>query len=298
MIKVANAPCSWGVLEFGLEGDSYEYPQVLSEMRATGYTGTELGDWGFMPTDPKELKEVLAGQQLELVGGFVPVALSKAKNHEAGITKALQTAKLMAEASREAFIVLADDNGTNNNRTKKAGRIKASDGLTDSEWRTFADGVHRIASSVLDETGLKTVFHHHCAGYIETPDEIDRMLSLTAPDLVGLCFDTGHYRFGGGDPVEGLNKFGDRIKHVHFKDCHPGILNQSVIHKWDYFQSVGEGIFCELGQGEVDFSTILAQLNKSHYQDWIVVEQDILPGMGQPSESAQRNRDYLKAIGV
>ena len=52
MIKIANAPCSWGILEFDLEGESAGFEQVLDEMKETGYAGTELGDWGFMPSEP------------------------------------------------------------------------------------------------------------------------------------------------------------------------------------------------------------------------------------------------------
>jgi inosose dehydratase len=299
MIKIANAPCSWGILEFGLEGEADTYDRVLQEMRATGYTGTELGDYGFMPTEPDELKKALATHKLELLGGFVPVALIKPEDHAAGVAEALRTAVLLAGAAQNgAFIVLADDNGTNDIRTNKAGRIKPADGLKPEEWNVFIDGIHKVATAVFDETGLKTVFHHHCAGFIETPEEIDKLLSLTDPDLVGLCFDTGHYRFGGGDPVDGITRFGDRIKHVHFKDCHPGIREQSQTMGWDYFKSVGEGVFCELGRGEVDFPAVLSRLNKNNYRGWIVVEQDILPGRGEPKLSAQRNRDYLKSIGI
>jgi inosose dehydratase len=120
----------------------------------------------------------------------------------------------------------------------------------------------------------------------------------TDPALVGLCFDTGHYRFGGGDPILGLQEHKDRIWHVHFKDCHPDIAERSRVEEWDYFTSVRNGIFCELGQGDIDFPLIKAALEKVGYDGWIVVEQDVLPGMGKPKESAQRNRDYLANIGL
>nr|MBD3620773.1 xylose isomerase [Sunxiuqinia sp.] len=85
MIKVANAPCSWGALEFELEGKPLGYGQVLAEMAETGYAGTELGDWGFMPTDPKQLRQVLREKSLELLGAVVPVALAKEESHAAGV---------------------------------------------------------------------------------------------------------------------------------------------------------------------------------------------------------------------
>ena len=298
-MKIANAPCSWGVLEFELEGKSPDYIQVLDEMHAIGYSGTELGDWGFMPTDPVQLRDELAARELTLLGAFVPVALADAEAHAAGETSAVQHARLLAEASGETpFIVLADDNGTVAQRTQNAGRIHPEQGLTQAQWNTFVAGVHRIAQSVKDETGLRTVFHHHCAGYVETPAEVDTLMQRTDPNLVGLCFDTGHYRFGGGEPLDIFDRHAERIWHVHFKDCQPEITTHSHSDGWDYFESVGKGVFCELGKGDVDFPAFIAELHNRDYDGWIVVEQDVLPGMGSPYESAERNFQYLNSICV
>ena len=299
MIKLANAPCSWGVLEFDLQGEAASYAQVLDEIRDTGYVGTELGDWGFMPTDPVALRREIEGRGLSLLAAFVPVALANPEAHALGEATALRTARLLAQAAgTDTMIVLADDNGSVEARTQNAGRIRPEHGLSDDQWKTFADGVHRIAQAVRDETGLRTVFHHHCAGYVETPAEIEKLLDLTDPTLVGLCFDTGHYRFGGGDPQTGLRQHADRIWHVHFKDCQPEIAAKSRREGWDYFASVKHGVFCELGEGEVDFPRIAATLKAIGYDGWIVVEQDVLPGMGSPKASAHRNREYLRGIGL
>lgn len=299
MIKVANAPCSWGVLEFDLEGEAAGYKQVLDEMKATGYKGTELGDWGFMPTVPEELNRDLAARGLTLLGAFVPVALNDAAAHDDGVTVAVRTARLLASVAGDTpFIVLADDNGTDAIRTENAGRIQPEYSLSEAHWQTFASGAEKVARTVKETTGLRTVFHHHCAGYVETPAEVEKLLGLTDPNLLGLCFDTGHYRFGGGDPVVGLKKHADRIWHVHFKDCQPNVAAQSRREGWDYFQSVKHGVFSELGQGDVDFTAVLSALQAQEYDGWIVVEQDVLPGMGNPKESAQRNRDYLRRIGL
>jgi len=299
MIKIANAPCSWGVLEFDLKGEAAGFEQVLNEIRSTGYEGSELGDWGFMPSVPSELKGELDQRQLAMVGAFVPVFLKDPTRHAAGVETAVRTARLMADAGYpEAFIVLADDNGSVKERTLNAGRVTPEMGLSMLEWRIFAMGVNLIASEVKAQAGLRTVFHHHCAGYVETPSEIDQLLALTDPSLVGLVLDMGHYRFGGGNPPEALKKHKNRIWHVHFKDCHPGIAAQSRTEGWDYFQSVGHGVFCELGKGEVDFPAIVAELTKQEYSGWITVEQDVLPGMGNPKVCAQRNRDYIKSLGL
>ena len=296
-MKIANAPCSWGVLEFDLQGKSPDYTQVLDEMQAIGYRGTELGDWGFMPTDPAQLRDELAARELTLLGAFVPVALADAETHAAGEIAALQHARLLAEVAGDTpFIVLADDNGNVKQRTHNAGRIRHEHGLTREQWDTFVLGVHRTAQSVRDDTGLRTVFHHHCAGYVETPTEVDILMQRTDPNLVGLCFDTGHYRFGGGDPLDIFNRHAERIWHVHFKDCHPEIAARSHKDEWDYFKSVENGVFCELGKGNVDFPAFIAELRNRNYDGWIVVEQDVLPGMGSPYQSAKRNYHYLSSI--
>lgn len=298
-IRVANAPCSWGVLEFDLPGAALGYAQVLDEIRDTGYAGTELGDWGFMPTEPAALRRELDARGLALVGAFVPVAFADERAHAAGEEVALKTARLLAGAAGDSpFIVLADDNGKHPVRTRQAGRITPAEGLTEAQWAVYARGVERVAKAVRAQTGLRAVFHHHCAGFVETPEEVARLLELTDPALVGLCFDTGHYRFGGGDPLAGLRRHRQRVWHVHFKDCSPSARAQSRAEGWNYFQSLQHGIFCELGQGDVDFAAVTDELRRTNYPGWIVVEQDVLPGTGAPKEYAQRNRDFLRRLGL
>jgi inosose dehydratase len=238
-------------------------------------------------------------RSLSMVGAFVPVFLKDRSKHKSGAESAVRTAKLMADAGyNDAFIVLADDNGSVKERTLNAGRVTPSMGLTVDEWKVFAEGANLVAGEVKARTGLRTVFHHHCAGYVETPDEIDSLLRYTNPSLLGLVLDMGHYMFGGGDPLEVLKKHKDRIWHIHFKDCQPDIASKSRKEKWDYFKSVGSGVFCELGIGAVNFPDIVKELHEQKYSGWIVVEQDVLPGMGNPKVCAQRNREYIKSLGL
>ena len=299
MIKIANAPCSWGALEFDMDGKAPGYIQVLSEMKETGYKGTELGDWGFMPTDPANLKKTLQEFELKLLGAFVPAALSDPKEHQKGTELALKTAELMCNAGfQDAFIVLADENGTIDYRTKNAGRVTADMGLSDDLWKIFASGAEILARSVKDSFGMRTVIHHHCAGFIETPDEIATLMKLTDPELLGLCLDTGHYAFGGGDPVIALNAYYDRIWHIHFKDYEPDVGRQVSEKNLDYFQAVEAGVFCKLGKGNVDFKSVVEILNNKGYKGWIVVEQDVLPGMGSPRECADHNRGFIESLGL
>jgi inosose dehydratase len=302
-LLVGNAPCSWGTLEHQDTSKQVPYDRMLDELVETGYTGTELGDWGYMPTDPAALNNELARRNhLVMLGAFVPVALKNPAAHEAGVATAVKTAKLIAAvaATQSPFLVLSDDNGTDHARTQLAGRVPPSAGLSKDEWKIFVAGADRVARAVYDEAGLRTVFHHHGAGYVETPDEIATLLDLTAPERLGLVFDTGHYYHGTGredvDLVAALDRFKERIWYIHLKDIDPKIARRSREEAWDYFTGMRHGVYCELGKGCVDFPALLRWLAARDYKGYALVEQDVLPGMGTPKESAQRNREYLRSI--
>lgn len=297
-LKIANAPCSWGVIE-NIVGERTTYKQVIDEIQATGYLGTELGDWGFMPTNPDKLTDELAQRELALLGSWVSVHLHDPKRHAESAADAVRTARLLAAVGGEdAVIVLGNDPYGDPLRTKVAGRVQPEHMMSDEQWKIFTDGAHRVASEVKAQTGLRTVFHHHVGTWVETPAETQRFLEMTDPALIGLCFDTGHWRFGGGDPVAGIRQHGERIWHVHFKDHDPNVAQQSRANEWGGPTSVEHGIFCELGKGDVDFPAVVDALEAIGYDGWVVVEQDVLPGMGTPRESAQRNRDYLRSINL
>jgi inosose dehydratase len=299
MIRVANAPCSWGILEFDRSAPAASYAQVLDEIHQTGYAGTELGDWGFMPTDPGRLREEVARRHLHLIGGFLPVPLADAATHSEGIATALRTARLLREAGdSDAVIVLSDDNARVTAREQHAGRITREHGLAPEQWETFARGADRLARAVRDETGLRTVFHEHCGGYVETEAEIDELMARTDPSLVGLCLDTGHIVYGGGDPLKVLDRHASRVWHVHFKDCDPAVASTARTTNLGYLSAVRNRLFCELGAGGVDFAEVVSALRRHAYDGWIVVEQDVFPGYGTPAESARRSREYLRSLGL
>ena len=301
MIRIANAPCSWGVLEFETMATTASASQVLDDMATAGYAGTELGDWGFLPTESRALAAEVGSRGLGLVGAFVPVALSRADAIDEGLERAVRIAHLLAEASAATdapVLVLADHNASVPNRTDRAGRIRSEDGLSDAEWDAFAGRAERIAAAVRERTGLRTAFHHHCDGYVETSCEIEALMSRTAPSLLGLCLDTGHLTYAGGEPVAAIARYGERIWHVHLKDCDPAVVRTARAEEWNYHTAVRNGIFCELGRGSVPFRRVSDALDALTYCGWMVVEQDVLPGRGTPALSATRNREYLRRLGL
>jgi inosose dehydratase len=199
----------------------------------------------------------------------------------------------------DPVVVVGNDPYGDPVRSRVAGRVGPEHSMDEAVWSVFVDGLHLLARRVRDETGLRTVVHQHLGTLIESLDEVQRLLDATDPGLVGVCIDTGHWTFGtGGDPAIAIRELGDRVWHVHFKDCDPAVMARSRREGWDGLTSTGNGVFCSLGTGCVDFPAVLEALRDIDYRGWIVVEQDILPGMGDPRESARANREYLRSIGV
>lgn len=296
-IKIASAPVSWGIYEFeGIE-PKFSYAQVLDEIAGTGYTGLELGPYGYLPTDPAVLRDELQRRGLQLLSAFVPVKLVDSAAHEAGAQEALKVGELLA-AMGAKYIVLADDNGSVDALVKQAGQRSGSM-LSAAEWDVVASGVNHIARRINDALGLEIIFHHHCAGYVETPDETRELMARTDPAVVGLCLDTGHWHYAGGDAVQAIRDYGTRVRSLHFKDCSASIAAECRRAKRDYFEAVAAGVFCPLGEGEVDFPGVIRAAQECGYDGWAIVEQDILtddPGL--PKRYSQANRDYLKQLGL
>ena len=308
--KAGNAPCSWGTIEgTGTEAARLPYTQMLDELVAAGYQGTELGDYGFMPTDAATLRRALEARALTMLGAYVDVALRDPGALSKGCERVLRVARLLrsvadvGDSDWQPHLVLADLHSHDPLRFQNAGRAVPEMSLDDADMKVFTENANEVARVVQKETGLKTVFHHHCAGFVETPAEINRFLVRNDPELIGLVFDTGHYLYGSGGcrpetVLEGLERFQERIWYVHLKDLEPQLATRARQEGWDYKTAIGRGIFCELGRGCVPFEGVTAQLRDYGYKGWITVEQDMLPGLGTPKESATRSRDYLRTLGI
>jgi inosose dehydratase len=297
-IKVGTAPVSWGIMEPEGWNGHQAYARVLDEMAEAGYEGTELGPYGYLPTEPQRLIAELSSRGLRLVSAFVPVHLAEAQRHETDFHEAIKVARLLARAGSR-LIVLADEMG--GDRMSLAGRVNEErDGMSASQWNGAVEILSRIATSCR-ELGLLTSFHHHAGTLVETPTEIDRLFASTDPSLIGLCLDTGHYMYGGGDPVDAVEKYGSRILHLHLKDVRPEVLQSVREDGVGFLDAVRRGVFCELGEGAVDVPAISRGLMNRGYEGWALVEQDVdadQPGVN-PYESAVRSRQYLRdVIGI
>ena len=297
-IKVGNAPVSWGVMEVAGWGEQIPYSKVLDEIAAAGYAGTELGPFGYLPTEPKDLSEALSARGLQLVASFVPIPLAHPDRHESAYQEAIKVAQLLSHTGAR-LIVLADE--MSEARMAVSGRVDDSrDGMSTSQWAGAAQILDRITKACR-ELGVGAAFHHHSGTFIETPKEIVRLCDSTDEDLLGLCLDTGHYFFGGGDPVDAVRMYGTRIRHLHLKDVQLPILEGARRDGVGFLEAVRRGVFCELGQGAIDLKQVIRDLSAGGYSEWAIVEQDVDTRSSdvKPFESARRSREYLRnVIGI
>jgi len=296
-IKVGNAPVSWGVMEVEGWGKQIPYARLLDEMAEAGYAGTELGPYGYLPTEPDQLTSELSARGLQLVASFVPVPLSDSTRHEEAYQEALKVAQLLAQAGAH-LIVLADE--MSEQRMAVSGRVGDADGMDERQWGGAARILERIAKDCC-ELGLSSVFHHHAGTFVETPDEVARLCEGTDPDLIGLCLDTGHYFFGGGDPVDAVRLYGARIRHLHLKDVQLPVLEACRREKLGFLRAVQRGVFSELGAGAIELNRVVHDMSAAGYSGWAIVEQDVDTRSGEvrPFESALRSRRYLQnVIGI
>jgi inosose dehydratase len=294
-IRVANAPCSYGAFEItvGVLPDVPDPESVLDAIARARYDGTELGPPGYLGTK-ETLRERFERHGLALAGGYIPIRFSEPQHWNDDLRAMSDTLDLFAAADGSgAKAVLADAGSAE--RARHPGRA-ASDhtvGLDDAGWKRLADGVAR-AAELARTRGFEPTFHHHTATFVEAPWEIERLLEFTD---VGLLLDTGHLAFGGGEPTEALRAWGDRINHVHVKDVQAEVLAGVIAEGADMPEAWRRGVFCALGTGEIDLAAFFAELSRTRYSGWLVVEQDMVPlspeDAAEAAAAQERNRAWL-----
>jgi inosose dehydratase len=292
----ACAPDSWGVLDYPGPSWNQSYETMLDEMVGAGYNGTELGPYGFFPTDPAILKPQLDSRKLKLLGSFVPVVLSDPASAGIAVEQIRKVGDLLA-ALKAPFLVLAD--AQSDVRNAISGRVPkdGSAGLTAAQWKNVAHVVEE-AAKVSAEFGLDLVFHPHVATYVETPEECERFFDVTSHTGIGLCLDTGHCDYGGGDTITEAAKFASVLRFLHIKDVDTKVLHEARRKKLNFEQAIEEKVFTIIGQGSIDFPALFRLLEKNNYSGWMVIEQDVKFGATviPPAESVAASLRYLHGV--
>ncbi len=298
-IRVASAPINWGIMEHVELPKDYPWGRVLDEIKASGYAGTELGPYGFLPADSAQLRSELEKRSLTLCSAFVDIELGNPSAIADGLAFVARSARLISDAGAR-LLVLSDKILPDRNAT--AGRREESNQLSwnDEQWRTAASAISSVIA-LCRKVGLRVAFHHHAGSHVETPEEVDRLFSLFPADELGLCLDTGHYVYCGGDTVEFLEKQVSRVWCVHAKDLYESKAAEARSARMNFHAAVRHGIFAPLGKGDINFPKVVSLLQKGNFDGWVVVEADVLPGgvgADAPLPNAIAGRGYLRLLGI
>jgi inosose dehydratase len=268
---------------------------VLKENADAGFTGIELGPVGYMPEEPTILAEALSEFNQELIGGVIFRAF-----HDPGawgdvLDGSLRTCKALAAHGATRLVII---DSISPRRAPTAGRAAEAEQMDTAEWTSYRDRIATIAKIGAEEYGLSVGMHAHAAGFIDFEPELERLLDEVDEKILGVCFDTGHHSYAGFDPVAFMKKNISRINYMHFKDINPKVKASVIANRTGFYDACGQGIFCNLGDGDVDFPAVRQLLLDSDFDGWCTVEQDCDPaGDTSPVDDSKLNRAYLKSIG-
>jgi inosose dehydratase len=289
--QLAGAPITWGVCEVPGWGTMLPPDRVFGEMAGLGLTATELGPVDdYLPLDAVAIRGALEPHGLRLLGGFVPLVLHVATSRDFAVEQARRVASAMAAAGASVFVLAIVQDA-------EWGEPQP---LDDEGWTTLAEGVDAVASATA-ELGLTTVVHPHQGTLIERRAEVDRLASLSD---VAWCLDPGHLALGGYDPLEFVERWGDRVAHVHLKDVDLKVAARLNDGELSLMAAVQEGLFVPLGTGEARIAELVAALDARGYDGWMVLEQDCaitgaIPAPGEgPARDAAASLEFLSSLAV
>jgi inosose dehydratase len=305
-MRIATAPVSFGVFELTVDGRPLPPPDVLLDHVAeVGYEGIELGPPGYFGDGPAAA-HALEERGLALVGAFLPLRLSRHDAFGADFEWLQRSLELLDRTTPdvgERPHALLSDAFCEPDRMALAGRIDhhPEAWLGERRFQLLADNAQR-AAELCREMHFTPAFHHHAGSYVETPREIDRFVQLVDPELLPLCFDTGHAAFGGGDPVAQLREYAEIVEHVHLKDVDRKVMDEVRARCLGLEEAWQRDAFCALGRGSIDIAAVLKTLREIDYTGWLVVEQDRVLREGVPLEAlladSTANLAYLHELGL
>jgi inosose dehydratase len=214
-VQIGTCPDSWGVW-FPEDDKQTPWNRCLDEMAEAGYEWTELGPFGYLPTDLETLRGELDKRGLKATASFAmahledPEAWPEVERQVNGFGELLQPLGVK-------YLVLIDDCYTN----LFTGEPIKPKRLDDEAWKRLIDATNRVGQLAKERYSLQVVFHPHANTHVEYEDQIEALLDQTDPDLIALCLDTGHRAYCGGDPIAFMRKHHARIPYLHLKSVDP-----------------------------------------------------------------------------
>jgi len=290
---LGTSPDSWGVW-FSEDGRQLPYSRFLDEVAAAGYAWVELGPYGYLPTDPAVLRRELDRRGLRASGGLVSVALHRPGDWEQAVGVVREVAALTAAMGAHHLVLIPPTY-----RDLKTGAWTESPKLTERQRTAMYAAAGRLGRMLLDDYDVRLCVHPHADSHLETQPEIEHFLARTDPGLVWLCLDTGHVAYGGGDNVELIRRFGDRIGYVHLKQVDPWVLRQVREYDLPFVEAVRRGVVVEPPAGIPDAAAVVAELDQLGAAMFVIAEQDLYPCAADvPLPIAIRTRALLNSRGL
>ncbi len=252
-----------------------------------------------MPQDPAQLREELGQRGLTAVGGTVfaglhrgPEALAEAKESFG------REARLLSALGAKHLVHLPEQ--WTDMHTGAA--VQAAD-VDPEGWRNLVRGTDELARYLLEEFGVELVFHPHADTHVDTQERIEAFLTDTDSSAVNLCLDTGHVSYCGGDNLQLVELFGERVTYVHLKSVDPEVRAEVAAQQLSLAEAVKLGVMCEPWAGEPampPFLAALGELTAAHDRDvFCVVEQDLYPVTPDvPLPVGARTAGYYAGCGL
>ena len=292
-ITIGSAPDSWGVW-FPSDPQQTPWHRFLDEMVEAGYEWTELGPYGYLPTDLPTLRRELSSRGLKVTGTFAMANVEEASLWGELERQVLGAGERLAALDAK-YLVLIDDTYTD----LFTGEAIAPKRLDENMWGRLIETTHRVADIARDRFGLQLVFHPHAETHVEYEDQIETFLEQTDPDRVSICFDTGHHAYRGGDPINFMRRHHGRIPYLHLKSIDPDVQKRVEAERIPFAEAVKMDMFVEPSKGAVDFLAFRDMLQEIDYNGYAIVEQDMYPApFDKPLPIAKRTRAYLREIGI
>jgi inosose dehydratase len=292
-IRLGTAPDSWGVW-FPEHPDQVPWTRFLDEAAEAGYGWIELGPYGYLPTEPERLRDELGRRDLKLSGGAVfsglhhgPEALRTA------IKECTAEAALLTALGARHLVSLPEG------YSELDGSINQPVELTPQQWTDLTTGMSALAQALYEESGVSLVFHPHADSHVDTQDRVTRFLDDTDPRYVNLCLDTGHIAYCGGDNLEIIRAYPERIGYVHLKQVDPALAHRARTERLSFAEAVRLDVMVEPPLGVPEMGPVLAELGALDVPLFAIVEQDMFPcPADRPKPVAARTHRYFTTCGL
>jgi inosose dehydratase len=289
-LTIGTAPDSWGVW-FPSDPEQVPASTFLKEVVEAGYEAIELGPYGYLPSDAGELQEALDEHGLTVLAGTVFSHLHQPGAWDYTWKQVTDVAALTRAVGGEHIVVIPEPW-----RDHKTGAPKEDPQLSEEQWGLLTSQTDELGRRILEEYGLHVQFHSHADSHVGYQSEIERFLEGTNPEYVNLCLDTGHVAYYGGDCLQLIDKYPERIGYVHLKQVDPEVMARVLEADLPFPEAVRMGAMTEPPRGVPEMGPLLDALSGLGRDLSGIIEHDLYPCPPDvPLPIAKRTRTYLRS---